>query len=451
MTLSKISCLFIVVLIFLNISCRKYLDKKSDNSLVVPESISDLQGILDDNFYMNSQTPGFGETSSDDYFVPLTIYNSLPQVTQEAYTWRLLNYTYDNDWSNCYIPVYNSNYCLEKIEEINKTPQNEHQWDNVKGSALFYRGFYFLNLIWEYGKGYDENTSASDLGIVLRLSSNFNLPSHRSSVKESYERAVKDLKDAVIFLPDRPLHVMRPSKPATFAVLARAYLSMRKYDSVYKYSNLFLQFQNELLDYNSSEVNINSNVPFQPFNKEIVFYSTQSFFYGSKTPSRARIDTTLITEYNNNDLRKTAFFRPDNGYFRFKGNYSSAQSLFFTGIAVDELYLVRAESNVRLGRVNEALEDLNALLSKRWQAGAFTPVGSNSATEVLKIIIKERRKELLMRGLRWIDIKRLNLEGAGIIPERVIGTTIYQLDINDKKYALPLPVDVINFTGMPQN
>jgi starch-binding outer membrane protein, SusD/RagB family len=63
----------------------------------------------------------------------------------------------------------------------------------------------------------------------------------------------------------------------------------------------------------------------------------------------------------------------------------------------------------------------------------------------------ERRKELTMRGLRWIDIKRLNKEGAGIVLKRLIGDKTYTLQPNDPRYALPLPADIILNTGMQQN
>jgi starch-binding outer membrane protein, SusD/RagB family len=56
-----------------------------------------------------------------------------------------------------------------------------------------------------------------------------------------------------------------------------------------------------------------------------------------------------------------------------------------------------------------------------------------------------------MRGLRWIDIKRLNKEGAGIVLKRLIGDKTYTLQPNDPRYALPLPADIILNTGMQQN
>lgn len=440
--------LLITVVIF---SCKKFLDEKPDKSLVVPRSVGDLQAILDDNDIMNARTPGFGETSADDYFVQLSDYNSFGDFDQRAYTWRLQTYNYGNDWNYAYNAIYNANYCLEQVDKIKKTSQTELKWKNVKGSALFYRAYYFLDLCWEYAKAYDENTSSNDLGIILRLGSDFNVPSVRASVKESYKQVIKDLTEANLYLPDNPEHPMRPSKAASYATLARAYLSMRKYDSAFKYTNLSLQIKSDLLDYNSSDVSPAADIPFQPFNKEIIFYTTQSGNYTPKAAAFAAIDTTLYAGYDDNDLRKSAFFYFNNGYMSFKGSYSSASYPLFSGITTDELLLTRAECYARANRTAEALNDLNTLLAKRWITGTFTPYTATDATEALKKIVIERRKELLMRGLRWIDIKRLNKEDANLVLKRIVGAENYTLAPNDKKYALPLPNDIIIQTGVPQN
>jgi hypothetical protein len=90
-------------------------------------------------------------------------------------------------------------------------------------------------------------------------------------------------------------------------------------------------------------------------------------------------------------------------------------------------------------------------LIKRWKTGTFIPVTAASNTEALDIILLERRKELLMRGLRWIDIKRLNKEGRNILPKRIINGQSFSLSVNENRYALPLPDDIISITGMPQN
>ena len=56
-----------------------------------------------------------------------------------------------------------------------------------------------------------------------------------------------------------------------------------------------------------------------------------------------------------------------------------------------------------------------------------------------------------MRGLRWMDLKRLNKEGANIVLKRVTEDKEYTLLPNSNFYALPIPEDIIQLTGMPRN
>ncbi len=169
-------------------------------------------------------------------------------------------------------------------------------------------------------------------------------------------------------------------------------------------------------------------------------------------PSRGKIDSTLYLKYDNNDLRKGGFFRVNTGYQQFKGSYAASASVLFSGIAVDELYLIRAESSARLNRVADAMADLNLLLKSRWRSTVTFPViSAANQTDALNIILLERRKELLMRGLRWIDIKRLNKEGANIVPQRIINGKTFSLPTDSRFYALPLPDDIIQQAGIPQN
>lgn len=432
-------------------SCKKYLEEKSNKSLVIPETVSDLQGLFDNDFLMNDQTTGFGEASTDDYFATPENYNSFGVFDRLSYTWNIKEYNFPNDWANSYLVIWNANYCLEKIIDVTRNNQNAGAWDNVKGSGLFYRGYYFLNLAWDFCKAYDSISAQKNLGLPLRINSDFNIPSARSSVKETYSQIINDLQEAASLLPVHSIHPLRPSKGAAYAALSRAYLSMRIYDSAYKYANAALEINPELLDYNSTDVNAAINTPFQPFNKEVIFYTTQSGTYSTTAPPYCSIDTTLYNSYDSNDMRRKVFFRAFHGYERFKGNYSAANNILFTGIATDELYLTRAECLCRSGQVPAAINDINTLLQKRWITGTFTPLPIVSQQATLDIILTERRKELLMRCLRWIDIKRLNKEGRNIIPTKIIAGITYTLPPNDSRYALPLPQDIINITGMKQN
>jgi hypothetical protein len=453
---NSIKLLMLLLSVSVMVSCTKYLEEKSNKSLVTPTKLEDLQALLDDATTMNTvSTPGAMETYSDDYFLLPATYNSLASAEILLYSYVPYTYTYVNDWSKAYLTVYNSNLCLENIQKIDRTSSNSAAWDNVKGSALFFRAYYFLLLAWQHAKAYDPNTSTVDLGIVLRLGSDFNVKSVRANVNDTYEQILTDAKASIPALPDNPLHVMRPSKAAAYALLARTYLSMRMTDSAFKYADLSLHIKNTLINYNG-DADINGSLtaasPFKKFNKETIFYTEMYSSFALHVPSRAKIDTVLYARYDNNDLRKTGFFKALSGYQQFKGSYAASTSTLFSGIGVDEMYLTRAECYARLNHIPEAMADLNTLLKSRWKNTVTYPVitAANTA-DALSIILLERRKELLMRGLRWIDIKRLNKDGANIIPTRIVNGKFFSIQPNTGIYALPLPDDIIQQTGIPQN
>jgi SusD family. len=439
-------------------SCKKYLDKKSDTSLVVPSTLEDFQALMDRSATMNLITPSTGEASADDYFLLPDTYNAQSDLLKKIYTWVPRDYNYSNDWSNCYLSVYVANLCLERLPLVPKTASNESKWNYIKGAALFYRSYAFLNLVWLHGKAYDASTSDTDPGIVLRLSSDVNTQSVRASVKACYDTVIAHTKEAVQYLPDFAENVYRPSKVAAYALLARAYLSMRKYSEALQYADLCLGKQNYLIDFNGDPVingSLSGTAPFKSyqFNGEIIFYSQMNRNTSLIFPAQARIDTLLYQQYDANDWRRTAFFRSIGGYVQFKGNYSGNANFHFSGLATDEMFLIRAECYAREGNVALAMADLNTLMQKRWKNSVpFPTFEALDADEALDLILTERRKELVMRGLRWIDIKRLNKEGRNIELTRVLPDgSVVKLLPNANYYALPLPKDIIDMTGIPQN
>ncbi|WP_231426444.1 RagB/SusD family nutrient uptake outer membrane protein [Pedobacter sp. Leaf250] len=435
--------------------CKKYLEAKSDDKLVVPKTIADLQGLLDDAVTMNYPvTPSYGETSADDYFVSAVNLTRLGAIAKNVYSWKPININYGNDWSKSYLPVYNSNLALELLGGVERNASNALAWDNVKGSALFFRSYYYLLLTAQYGLAYDEQTSDTDLGIVIRESSNFNEVSVRSSVKACYQRVIRDLEQAIPLLPDFPLHSLRPSKAAAYALLSRTGLYMRDYAMGLKYADLAIALKPELMDYNGdSDLNaLSANIPVKKFNKETIFYTEMFAGFALHSPTYALIDTALYASYALNDLRRTAFFRMVGGYPVFKGSYSAHASTLFSGLTTAEQYLNRSECKAYIGDLIGAMADLNLLSKKRWRSiapfPAFNIADKNLA---LKQIRLERRKEMLMRGTRWADIKRQNKEGANITPIHKLDGQEISLNPASRFYALPLPTDVITISGIPQN
>ncbi len=97
------------------------------------------------------------------------------------------------------------------------------------------------------------------------------------------------------------------------------------------------------MDYNNDPDIINSisgpNPPFKRFNKETIFYTEMDFSVATVNPYYCFIDSSLYAEFADNDLRKQAFFAPNVGLQKFKGNYTSNKYTYFSGLATDEMYM----------------------------------------------------------------------------------------------------------------
>lgn len=160
----------------------------------------------------------------------------------------------------------------------------------------------------------------------------------------------------------------------------------------------------------------------------------------------------LYDLYEAVDLRKDLWFGLVKENLTYKGSYDG--SIFmFGGITLAEMYLTKAECLARLqDKGDEALNILNHFLSKRYKSSSFTPIGEMSQKELLTRILQERRKELVFRGIRWTDLRRLNLDpSTAVTLHRVLGDKVFELEPNSINYALPIPDDAIILGGYEQN
>jgi hypothetical protein len=429
--------------------CKKYLDAKPDKALVIPSSVSDLQALLDNATVINNADPGSGEASADNYYVTDADWATLnTEYLRRLYTWEKDNVIAPtgNDWFNSFRAIYSCNTVLENIDKVNGTGDRYSQ-NNVKGQALFVRGkAYFQSaLIW--CKAYNAGTAAQDLGLPLRLKTDFNTTYPRATNAQTFSRILADLTEAAALLPVTQVTPFRPSKAAAYGLLSRVHLYMGDYQQAGAYADSCLALKSELTDFNSLAAT--AAFPITRLGKEVIYESTmtQPQLINS---TKGRIDSLLYRSYASNDLRKTIFFKDNrNGSYSFKGSYEGSGT-YFSGISTNEIYLNRAECLARNGQWADGLKDLNALLIKRFKNNTFVPVIAANKEEALAKILTERRKELLMRGLRWMDIKRLNLEGANIVLSRKLNGGNQALLHNDNRYAIALPENLLQF-GLEQN
>jgi tetratricopeptide (TPR) repeat protein len=424
-----------------------WLDQKPDKNLTTPATLKDYEALLDQQALSNSCLGAIEDSSDGHYITEDTWANDVSQSDRNLYTWTH-NFPYINyvPWNTAYRNLLTVNLVLDGLSKIDSN-QDKIRWTTIRANALFYRANIFNDLAQIWAPQYIEGTAKDDKGFPLRLGSDINQPSKSSSVKEIYDQIFKDLLEAKDILPVTPKYKTRGSKAAAFALLAKTYLNQGKYEQAYLYADSCLNLNNKLLDYNT--LNLSANF-IGMFNDEVVFHKTGG---GLTLDYDSKVDPVLYHKYESNDLRKSVFYRLEgDGSIIFKGSYSN-QFLFgkFFGIATDEILLLRAETYARAGKVIEAMNDLNVLLVKRYKIGTYVARLAINADDALRQIISEREKELIYRGIRWSDLRRLNLDSRfKITLSRTIGGTTYLLEPNSYKYTLPIPDDEIQLSGISQ-
>lgn len=432
--------------------CKKHwLDAKTDKNLSVPSTLSDFQGLLDNTEVMNTYSCGIGEIGSDGHSVKPSVWQYQSDQERNAYTW-----THDRpvisspDWNAPYKRIAYCNLVLEGLERLHPDNAGDQQWWNaLKGGALFQRGRTFFELAQVFSPAYTSQAATGRRGIPLRLTSDVNEPSIRSSINETYARVISDLMTASDLLPEKAAYKTRASRPAALAQLARVYLAMELYDLAYDYANSSLRLNSSLMNYNTDTLPLVNEYRIPRFNNEVLFHAT--LVNWSIITKEAMVDSSQFALYDTSDIRRQVFFKCA-AYIEFKGSYYGDQ-LLFSGLATDEMYLVRAECSARRGDTAAAMADLRTLLAKRYRGGLFTLPAVAGAKEALDLVLRERRKELLFRGLRWMDLRRLNNDPAYRQDISHVTDTWppYILRWDSYRYTFPIPDDIIQATGMEQN
>lgn len=439
-------------------ACSKqdeWLDKKSNKGDLIPTKLEDFQELLNNDGIMNDVYPLFGSIGADNYYIKYENWQSLSAPERNAYVWNKEIYMGETvmDWNSPYTIVAYTNIVLEGLGKLTQTPENIDDYNSVKGSALFFRSLAFYNLAQLFAKQYDQSSAPTDLGIPLRLSSDVNEKSVRASVEQTYVQIVNDLIQADSLLPNTSDYKTRPSKVAAKALLARVYLHLADYSKANFYATSAVELhKGRLLDFNTLDTTRYSPFPSFSENTEIILYAGARSTSIMSAPAMI-VDSTLLKLYEPGDLRRKAFYRnAEDGSTNFRGFYTG-RNQYFAGIGLNELYLIKAETNARLNRVQQAMEDLNELLIKRWQAGKFKPKVATGQSEALRIALEQRRIELPFTGsLRWEDLRRLNKEPEfAKTLKRTAGGTTYTLPPNDSRYIYPIPDDEIRLSGIQQN
>lgn len=447
-------------------SCKKqdeFLDAKSQEGDIVPTTLKDFQAVLDNTAQMNTSYITVGLSGTDNYYVSDANYAGMLYYEKNSYLWLkdiFDEVNGDGGYVQSHLAIRNSNIVLEGLDKVSLTTDNATEYNTVKGHALFVRSMMFYNLVNTYARQYNRSTASSDPGIPLRTFSDINIVVGRSSVQAVYNQMIGDLKIATVALPVvNSTFTTRPSKPAAYALLAKVYLQSEDYENAKKCCDSVLKYKSQLLPFTDNSISTSVSYRFPSFskgNREILFYAEGQPGY-SVSPATSLnlcyVDTLLYNSYHDSDLRKTYFYNYQGPKFaKFQGAYTGNR-FSFCGLALNEVYFMRAECRVRLNDVAGGLEDMNTILQNRYRANSYVNYATTNSDTALAKILLERRKEFPFTGqIRWEDLKRLNNDSRfAKTLTRVYANQTYTIQPGSARYVFPFTRKIIDMEGLEQN
>ncbi len=315
----------------------------------------------------------------------------------------------EGTWLDAYQTINILNNVLSALDRVNDSDRN-----TVEGEALFMRGLLYFELIRFYALPYEAGQVNSQTGVPLVLTPTRGITDDsyvaRNTVDEVYNQILADLTRAASILPSS--NSWRASSGAANAILARVYLQRGEYQNALNAANAVIESGEYALlgdyadvfnrDANSSEdIFAIQNTTQDGTNAMNTFWSIPDF--GGRDGD-IEIFQGHLDLYDPADTRLALFFM-GNGAMR-SGKWNNQ----FGNVGVvrlAEMYLVRAECNIRLGSSTGAapVDDYNAV---------HTRAGLPAATDVtLEDVLFERRLELAHEGAKIHDIKRLGQSVGG--------------------------------------
>lgn len=447
--------ILIIVTPWFVLSCgRSFLDVKPDVRLNVPTEISDFDRLLANSLLYGRSAIELGIIGGDEFVVSdaglLTVTNV---YERNAYKWQndVFEGKESNDWNYAYQRILYANMALE-VEKIQPAEEELDLWNQVRARAYFFRALNYYHLAQLFCKQYSPAIAQSAMGLPMRLTPDINTKVSRGTLYDTYRQILDDAKKSYELLPRTVADKFRPGKAAACVLLSRIYLHMEEYGEAEKYADLGLEIQADLIDFNTLDAN--KDYPFPDRADENIEVIINLF---GPVPSivgltRFQADENLLRSYGAGDLRRSLYFFNRNGLEIFGGTYQQNSTRTWGGFATDELWLISAECKARRDDITESLLALNHLLQHRYELGLFVPLVAADKIETLALIYRERRKEMVLRGVRWEDLRRFNKEPefATTLTRSVNGELI-QLAPDDPRWVWPIPDNEVTLNNIPQN
>ncbi|WP_316743664.1 RagB/SusD family nutrient uptake outer membrane protein [Pedobacter antarcticus] len=428
-------------------SCKKDLELPPYSGIINETVVSTLEGL-------QSATIGTYNYIKDAYYVRnyhiLSEYAS-DNVSLSGTTTDPLFFAYNyqhqknqgnvaNIWRKAYQAIYGTNVVIEKVAESDDPVRNQ-----LLGENYFLRAMVHFDLVKLFGRPYTDDQGES-LGVMIKTNTDVKELPARSKVKDVYQLILSDLLKAEGLMNSTKINNFA-SKEVASAMLSRVYLYMGDYQKAWEYADKVIKTQRYTLISTSEYPKYFTKSPEE--NSETIFAikhvltddrlddAIGSMYWGgdlgygemyasqtyrellNKHPEDVR-NSFVVPQYEKDasgNIKKDAQGNPilqkRNGYpkyfinkYSFQNGYETLSSPVVLRLA--EMYLTRAEAAYQMGRIQEALDDVNTIRKRAGLTGnaLFSTSNMQGYTNVLDIILDERRLEFAFESQRKFDVFR---------------------------------------------
>jgi hypothetical protein len=399
-----------LLMVFLLSSCGKQLNIYPHSAVSIDDvSAKDLDQLLNGVYNKVQNAPG-----RESYIMFDMIGGNLIQARGSGGVLPLINSVLrpevsmiSDAWNGYYNALYQVNALLQAAASLPPSAAR----DNALGTAHFFRGYLYYNLVTRWGD-------------VPLLKENTTDKVKRDPAAEVWAFIESELHEAIGQLPSfSDYHYV--SREAATALLARTMLAEGKMQAAASLAEQIIGSGTFQLDDfskifrgadNSEEIFAFSNLTAESS------IAISTLFYTYAHPVKGSYvyapSPEVMSLYDDGDNRKAISidtYEGNNVINKYPSGQSGTDPIIVTRLA--EMYLISAEAQGIKG-----LDRLNELRAARGLA-AVHPAGD---AEYLQDVYLERRRELLAEGFRWYDLVRT-------------GRAKQELGITDAQLKLPLP------------
>jgi len=448
---------YILLLLFamLLCGCEKALEPEypdfllSDSAIfedtaTIDGAIANIYTALRDNSIVTGNTNG-ANVLLGLYADELDFYRADSQIDNSFYNHTVL----PNDpavldfWNNSYALIYSSNAIIEGLEN---SPLPNSEKDPFMGEALFLRAYLHFYLAQLFG----------DIPYIKTTDYTINSSVSRMPLENVFSKMEEDLLISKSLLPDMDSsgERLRASKGVASAMLAKLYLYNQQWEEAFQESNNLIEsgVYSWQPDLNQVFLKESPSIIWQlkPEFEGAATKEGEIFVFDFGPPYLYALTEEFIMGFEPGDLRKdvwtreitdgsTSWFHP----FKYKqymyGGNSTEYSILFR---LSEQYLIRAEAELYLGKLQEAKDDINTI---RVRAG-LQPTNANSSEDILNELMHQRKYELFTeQGNRWFDLKRTDTAN------QILGPIKSGWKSTDVLFPLPQRELLLNPNLNPQN